>query len=67
MNLKVRSYSVEKISPSRRPAIWLHVEPNILFPVCYLQRPKHISDGQWRRVLKAIRIEAEPGILECDE
>ena len=64
MNLRVRSYSVEQINPVKRPAIWLHAEPNILIPACYLQRPKNVSDGQWRRILKAIRIEVTPDILE---
>jgi hypothetical protein len=38
-------------------AIWGHFAPNILSPLAYLRKPKHMADEDWRKVLAAIRFE----------
>ena len=63
--LTMKSYSVGTITPLKRPAIWAVCEPNQVRPLVYLQRPKWVSDEQWARILKAIKIDAEPGMLNC--
>ena len=63
----IKTYSVETIKPSKRPGIWVHCEPSILRPLAYLQRPSWVNDEQWERILKAIRINAEPDMLNCGE
>ena len=64
MTGKTISYSIEVIKPDRRPAIWVMREPNHLLPVCYLQRPKWLSDAQWDAVIDAIRLDARTDFLE---
>jgi hypothetical protein len=61
---KVKSYSVETIMPGRMPAIWVMMEPNIYAPICYLKRPKWLSDAQWEAVLGAIQVNATANLLE---
>ena len=63
--ITMKSYSVETIKPLKRPAIWAFCEPNHIRPLVYLQRPKWVSDEQWARILKVIKIDAEPGMLNC--
>lgn len=61
---KVTSYGISTIKPNKTPAIWVIIEPNIAMPVCYLRKPKWLTDDQWEAVLGAIRFEATAGILE---
>ena len=65
--ITIKTYSVETIKPLKRPGIWVLCEPNILRPLVYLQRPSWVNDQQWARILKAIRIEVGPDMLNCGE
>ena len=66
-SIKIISYSVETIKPSKRVGIWMHCQPNILRPAAYLQRPSWVSDAQWAVILKSIRLEIEPEALDLPE
>jgi len=63
--MTINSYSVETIEPQKRPAIWA-VSGNSIYPVCYLRKPKWMTEEQFDRVVKAVRFEASPDILETN-
>lgn len=61
--MTIESYSIETISPSKRPAIWA-VNGNKFYPVCYLQKPKWMSDEQFQKVIDCIKWDAPQDILD---
>lgn len=64
---KILSYSIETIKPDKTPAIWVMVEPNIMQPLCFLRKPKYLSDAAWQAVLGAIRFAAHPDLLDATQ
>lgn len=59
----IEKYSVERIGSKGRPAIWA-VSGNSTYPICYLQKPKWMTDEQFQKVVDAIRLNAEKDFLD---
>ena len=55
--MKPQTYSVQKKPwATRGPAIYF-TEGSTCYPVCYLRKPKYLSEANWQKVLDAIRVE----------
>ena len=61
--MRIESYSVETIAPHKRPAIWA-ISGNGIYPICNLRKPAWMTDEQFERVVKSIRLDAPADILE---
>lgn len=61
--MEIDSYTIEAISPTKRPAIWA-VSGNGVYPLCYLQKPAWMSDEQFEKVVSAIRLDATKDFLD---
>lgn len=59
----IEKYTVERIGDTKRPAVWA-VNGNSIYPLCYLQKPKWMSNEQFDKVVKAIRLDAPKDILD---
>jgi len=66
-DMRVTGYSVERIAPDKSYAVWVTMEPNIVSPVCYLKKPKWLTDEQWESVVKSIKLDATPDFLVCGD
>ena len=64
---RLLSYAVKRIEPDKREAIWGMFEPNILVPLCYLQKPKHVSQEDWQIIIEAIRLELNQNSLQMEK
>lgn len=56
-------YSVERIKPHKQYAVWA-VSGNRMYPLCYIQKPKYMSDAEYEKVCKAIRLDAPKDFME---
>lgn len=63
---KLMMYSITKIHPDKREAIWGMFEPNILMPLCYLQKPKYVSQEDWEIIVRSIRFDLKQNSLEME-
>lgn len=57
--MDIDSYSVNKTGIKglvKSPAIWGHKD-NVMFPLVYLRKPKHMSEKDWQEVLEGLRLE----------
>ena len=50
---KIKAISIARngIANIKSPTIMLHTEPNIIEPLVYLRKPKHITDEQFEAVI----------------
>lgn len=54
--IKLKSYSVETIPPDRRPGIWGTFSDGVLRPLCYLRKPKCMTDDDFNVVVSRLKI-----------
>jgi len=57
--MDIDSYSVNQEGIKglvKGAAIWGHKD-NVVFPLAYLRKPKHLSADNWKEVLNGIRLE----------
>jgi hypothetical protein len=66
MPITVESYSIETVRPDKRPAIW-GMAGNRLYPLCYLRKPKWMTEAQFEAIVKSIKIDATSDILQALE
>jgi len=64
--MKVKKYTVETIRPDSRPAIW-GMTGNGVYPLCYLRKPKWMTEAQFDAVVKSIRINAGTDLLQVTD
>ena len=55
---KIKAYSVEKGIKGicKSPAIWAHdAEKNSMMPVCYLMKPKWMTEEQFEKIIESMK------------
>jgi len=48
---------------AKSPAIWCRTDDGVVHAVCYLQRPRWMTDKALRKILKTIKVMNTPGTL----
>ena len=52
---KTSVYSIDTSTNIRKSVtIYKHEEPNIIYPVAYISKPKHTSEEEFNKILKLI-------------
>ena len=62
----IEQYTVERIHPHKQFAVWA-MTGNRIYPVCYIQKPKWMSESDYEKVAKCIRFDAPKNILEHNQ
>ena len=65
--MKIKSYSIEKEGLKgyrKRPMLLLNNEEGCSFPAIYFQKPKHVPDKLFKKLINCIKLNAPKDLLE---